>query len=314
MMTAPAAPDAEVFEEHRALLFGIAYRMLGSVAGAEDVVQETYLRALQAGDDQVRSARAYLVTIATRLCLDELKSARAQRETYVGSWLPEPIPTGAGLAPLPEAVAEERESISMAFLVLLERLTPVERAVFLLREAFGFGYAEVAGIVGRSESACRQVFHRARERVREGPRRQAVSHSEHWEITARFVQAAGSGSLAGLIALLSNSVIAWSDGGGRASSAINPIYGPWRVARFVIGVSRKSARIGELAAVELAEVNGEPGIIWRSRKGRATSVSVLEVADGRVVAIRSVRNPDKLRRFRESRGPTFAVTFEPTGA
>ncbi|MCL4230360.1 MAG: RNA polymerase sigma-70 factor [Dehalococcoidia bacterium] len=306
-MTVAAAVDAATFEEHRPLLFGVAYRMLGSAAAAEDVVQETYLRALQARAGEVRSARAYLVTIATRLCLDELKSARAQRETYVGTWLPEPLPTGDGHVLSPEAAVAERESISLAFLVLLERLTPVERAVFLLREVFAFEYAEIAGIVGRSEAACRQIFHRARERVRGGEQRQPVSPAEHREITMRFVQAAGGGSLAALIALLSESVIAWSDGGGRVASAINPIYGPSRVARFVIGISRKCIRAGELTGIEFADVNGEPGIIWRDRRGRPTSVSVLEVTAGKVVAVRSVRNPGKLRPFREARGPVFAV-------
>ncbi len=302
-MTTPATLDAATFEQHRPLLFGVAYRMLGSAAAAEDIVQETYIRASQAEATDLRSARAYLVTIATRLCLDELKSARAQRETYVGVWLPEPLPTGDSAVLGPDATVAERESISLAFLVLLESLGPVERAVFLLREVFGFAYGEIARIVARSEAACRQAFHRARERLQARGTRQPVSPTEHRQITQKFLEAAGEGNLAGLIALLSEGVVAWSDGGGLATSAINPIYGPSRVGRFVLGVARKEARVGHLATVEVAAVNGEAGIVTRDRKGRPHSVIVLEVADGGIVGVRSIRNPEKLRLFRQGSGP-----------
>ena len=294
-MTVAPSLDVGAFESYRPLLFGVAYRMLGSASSADDMVQDAYLRAATAGADEVRSLRSYLVTVVTRLCLDELKSARRRRETYTGPWLPEPIPTDH--EPLIEDSIAERESISMAFMVLLERLGPVERAVFLLREVFDYGYGEIADVVCRSEAACRQAFKRAKGRIEAGKRRFPASRTEQAAMTVRFIEAASDGDLAGLIALQTDDIVAWSDGGGRVPSAINPIFGPSRVARFVRGLVAKSVARGLLASFEMREVNGELGIVWRDRRGRVSSVTVLEVAGGRIAAIRAVRNPQKLQRF-----------------
>ncbi len=246
----------------------------------------------------MRSLRAYLVTIVTRLCLDELKSARSRRQTYVGPWLPEPVATGGGDLLSPEATMAERESISLAFLVLLERLSPVERAVFLLREVFAYEYVEIAEVVGRSEAACRQAFRRARLRVDEGRRRFRATAEEHERMTVNFVRAAGEGNLEALVALHASDVVAWMDGGGkRPGTALNPVIGADRVARSIAGIVARSAQWSDAARIEFAEVNGEFGVIWRDPAGAPTSVVVLDVAGGRVAAILAIWNPDKLARF-----------------
>lgn len=294
-MEAVLAGRDATFEEHRGLMFGVAYRMLGSVAAAEDIVQDAYLRFRNAGE-QPANPRAYLVTVVTRLCLDELKAARSQREQYIGPWLPEPLVRLGGDTPSPEEAAEREDSVSMAFLVMLEALGPVERAVFLLREVFDYDYGDIAPVVRKSEVACRQVFRRARERIAERQHRFTTSYEQRRDLTLRFLQAANEGNLAGLMEILSADVVAVSDGGGKSTAALNPVYGADRVARFVVGISRKEP----VARVELVEVNGQPGLLFMSKSGRVTSVAVVEEVDGRIAAIYAIRNPDKLRHIGEN--------------
>ncbi len=277
----------ERFERHRSLLFSIAYRMLGSVVEAEDVVQEAYLRWRRAPEDEVQSARAYLSAVVTRLSIDHLRSARARREEYVGPWLPEPLPSE------PEAPGEAvlDESLSMAFLVLLESLTPVERAVFLLREVFEYDYAEISRIVGRAEANCRQIARRARGAVAARRPRFDPSPEQHQRLTHRFVEVCSSGDMEGLLELLADDATVWSDGGGKAPAALRPIRGAEKVARFLLGVLRK-APAG--LAVRLRRINGGPGIVGYM-DGRPTHAATLDVADGRVTGVRIVANPEKLR-------------------
>jgi len=290
MEAALAGRDA-TFQEHRGLIFGVAYRMLGSVTGAEDAVQDTYLRFRNAATEPL-NPRAFLVTVVTRLCIDERKSAHARREQYIGQWLPEPLVTRPGDHPSPEDVAEREDDVSMAFLVMLEALSPVERAVFLLREVFDYDYTDIAQVVGRSESACRQAFHRARGRIAERQRRFPADYSQRRALTMRFLEAVNEGNLAGLMEILTADAVAVSDGGGKVSSARRIVHGADRVARFAIGVARKEPP----ARVELVDVNGQPGLVAYARSGRVQTVIVLDVAGGRVSALYSVRNPDKLTR------------------
>jgi RNA polymerase sigma-70 factor (ECF subfamily) len=277
----------ETFESYRPLLFSIAYRMLGSAMEAEDIVQEAYLRYRTTPEAEIRSPRAFLSTIVTRLCLNQLQSARAQRETYIGPWLPEPILTDT---------REESglESISMAFLVLLESLTPLERAVFLLREVFDYEYAEVAKIVGREEAACRQLFSRAKKHLTESrPRFQATPES-HRAILNQFLQAVIVGDLDGLTNLLAEDVTMWSDGGGKVRAATRPLYGRERVATFFLSTRRFAQ--AEMR-VEVAQVNGKDAVILRDGEGSPLYVYTFETDAGRVQAIRIVGNPDKLRHL-----------------
>jgi RNA polymerase sigma-70 factor (ECF subfamily) len=281
-----------VFEEHRPVLFGVAYRMLGTVADAEDILQEAWLRWAGADVEVVRSPRAFLVTVVTRLCLDELRSARATRETYVGPWLPEPVPTGA-LAPLefePAGAVEEMDSISYGLLVLLERLSPVERAIFLLRDVFDYDYAEIAAIVNRSEAACRQALHRARERLVDGRARFTATYEERLRLTGRFLAAAREGEMAPFLDLLAEDVVLWSDGGGVVSAAINPIYGREKVARLSL---RQALRDPGQRAVVL-DVNGLPAFAVVAH-GRVEEVVIIHGSEGLVTAMHVVRNPGKLR-------------------
>jgi RNA polymerase sigma-70 factor (ECF subfamily) len=279
-----------VFERHRRLLFSVAYRMLGSVADAEDALQDAFIRWQRASDADVRSAKAFLVTIVSRLCINHLQSARNRREQYVGEWLPEPIVTEPGNDV--SRIAQVDESVSMAVLLLLERLTPVERAVFLLREIFDYTYAEVATMLGLSETNCRQLLHRARQRVRiERPRFNA-SGQQHIELLDRFYRAAGSGDMEGLVALLSGDVVMHTDGGGKASALPLPIYGPDKVARATVFGLTKLMMLKPLQRI--VEINGEPGIVSYV-DGRPQSVFTIEVnGDGRIGAIYIVTNPEKL--------------------
>jgi RNA polymerase sigma-70 factor (ECF subfamily) len=278
-----------VFEHHRALLFSIAYRMLGSVADAEDAVQDAFIRWQRASETDVRSPKAFLVTVLSRLCINHLQSARAQRETYVGEWLPEPLVT----EPRGDAsrIAEVDESVSMAMLLLMERLTPVERAVFLLSETFDYTHAEIAGILGIGEANCRQLLKRARQHVRLERPRFSASGRQHTELLERFYQAAGSGDMDGLLALLSNDVVMHTDGGGKANALPLPIYGPDKVARAsMFGLTRLKT-LNPLQRI--AEINGEPGVVSYV-DGRPQSVFTIEVNDGRICAIYIVTNPEKL--------------------
>jgi RNA polymerase sigma-70 factor (ECF subfamily) len=280
---------AEDFEQHRSLLFSIAYRMLGSVADAEDVVQEAYLRWQQAPEAEVRSPRSYLSAVVTRLSIDRLRSARARREEYVGPWLPEPL-----LSERAEAVAvldELDESLSMSFLVLLESLNPVERAVFLLREVFAYDYEEISHIVGKSEANCRQIAHRARQSVAARRPRFERSPEQEERLTRQFVEACMNGDMEGLVGLLSEDVTLWSDGGGKVAAVPYPIHGPERVARFLLGVLRT---VPPGFSARRVRINGGPGVVGYV-EGHPTSVVALDVADGRLRGVRIVVNPQKLR-------------------
>ena len=277
------------FERHRSLLFSIAYRMLGSVADAEDVVQEAYLRWQQAPEAEVRSPRSYLSTVVTRLSIDRLRSARARREEYVGPWLPEPL-----VSERAEEVAvldELSESLSTAFLVVLESLNPVERAVFLLREVFDYDYEEISRILGKSEDNCRQIAHRARQSVAARRPRFERSPEQEERLSRQFLEACMSGDMEGLISLLSEDVTLWSDGGGKVAAAPYPIYGPERVARFLLGVLRT---VPPGFSARPAQVNGAPGVVGYV-DGSPTGVVALDVVDGRLHGVRIVVNPDKLR-------------------
>jgi len=227
------------FNAHRSLLFSIAYCMLGSRADAEDAVQETFLRWQNESGEHVQSPRSYLATIVTRLCIDSLRSARAQREVYVGPWLPEPIVTPDNSRP--DSDVELAESLTMAFMVLLESLAPLERAAFLLREVFDYDYVEIAGILGKSEASCRQMIHRAKERVAKRHRRFEPSREETDRIAASFLQAARTGDVQTLMSLFAEDAVMMSDGGGKVRAALNPVRGPDSIARFIVGVVRKGA-------------------------------------------------------------------------
>jgi RNA polymerase sigma-70 factor (ECF subfamily) len=276
-------------DELRPLLFSIAYRMLGSVADAEDVVQEAFLRYERA--DHVDSPKAWLTSVVTNLAIDQLRSARAQRETYVGEWLPEPLVDGED----PAAVAEQADTLSMAFLLLLERLTPVERAVFLLHDVFGYRYDEIAPMVGRSEANCRQLGVRARKHVETEKPRFEASRRERDELATRFFDAVQDGNVDGLLALLSADVVVSGDGGGKAPQWATPIVGADRVARLLAGVGRQIREFG--LTLERHEVNGQPGAVFRTGDGQVLLAWTVEIADGNVQALRSVINPDKLRHL-----------------
>ena len=290
--------DLAAFDRHRRLLFSVAYQMLGSVADAEDVVQDTWLRWSAADRGEVTDPRAYLVQITTRLALDRMGSARARRENYVGPWLPEPLLTGgapvasAPQAPEPEDAAELGEQVSLALLVVLETLSPAERAVFVLREAFGMSVAEVAGTLNRSEAAVRQMAHRAKEHVHARQPRFDADRQAQQEVTERFFAAVGGGDMEALLAALAPDVVLISDGGGKASAARRPITGAEKVARFLVGIAEKGGDIPGLR-IEVAEVNGLPAIVGWVGTEPFGSIS-LAVADGRIEQVLVVVNPDKL--------------------
>jgi RNA polymerase sigma-70 factor (ECF subfamily) len=276
----------ENHEDLRPYLFAIAYRMLGEVAEAEDIVQEAFLRYHEA-DVEAESPRAYLATVTTRLAIDHLRSARARREVYAGEWLPEPLVDDEGFRH-----AETADSLSLAFLHLLEQLSPVERAVFLLREVFDYPHDEVARIVGKSPAASRQILLRARRHVEEGRRRFDVSREERDEIAHRFVAAWEEGDTDALIELLAADATVYGDGGGKAPAMPVPLVGAERVAKALIGWGRQAHERG--ITHRAAAVNGQPGLVFYEPAGRVLWVAGLEIADGVVVAVRSVLNPDKL--------------------
>src|SRR5262245_1991197 len=283
--------DSTQFEAYRPLMFSIAYRMLGSVTEAEDIVQEAYLRYQATPTDQIVSHKAFLSTIVTRLCLTQLQSARAQREHYIGPWLPEPVLTGVDERFAPLQQAELHESLALAFLVLLEQLTPVERAVFLLREVFDYQYAEIAAIVGKAEAACRQLFSRAKRQIAAGRPRFNPSPQAQQQILDQFLRAAEQGELDGLMQLLSDDVELWVDGGGKArGAATRPLHGREAVAQFLFANARRATPSSH---VEIADVNGEPALIVRAG-GEVRLVLSIGVDQGRICAIWMMRNPDKL--------------------
>jgi RNA polymerase sigma-70 factor, ECF subfamily len=290
------------FEAERPHLFAVAYRMLGSAAEAEDVLQEAFVRWDEKKADTretIESPRAFLTTIVVRLCLDQLKSARARREKYVGPWLPEPIaakaPYGDDVAARPDARAELAESLSIAFLVLLERLSPLERAAFLLREVFDRPFDEVATTLGTSEAACRQLVSRARAHVDEGRPRFSASDEKKQALLQAFLGACSSGDPAVLSRLLADDVVLRSDGGGKVHAALKPVYGPDRVSRFVFGVMKKGMA-GTTGLVDLTTINGEPAIVIRDESGHAKSVLILAIANDRIADVFIVVNPEKLAR------------------
>lgn len=286
-----ASPEAS-FEPNRRRLLGLAYRMLGSMADAEDAVQEAYLRWHGADREKVADAKSYLMTTVTRICLDVLGSARARHEEYVGPWLPEPVVDTAALAP--DSGTELAEDLSIALLLTLDRLTPLERAAFLLHEVFDFSFGEVAAALERSEAACRQLATRARNHVRTvQPRGTGAGQiaGRHAQLLAAFVAAAQSGDLDGLVGLLAEDVRVVTDGGGKVAAALNVIEGADRAARFLIGATRKGWR--EDYRLRLATINGLPGLIVEGEKG-VVQTSAFEVEGGRIRALYVVRNPDKL--------------------
>jgi RNA polymerase sigma-70 factor (ECF subfamily) len=285
----------ESFESYRPYLFAIAYRMLGSAMDAEDMVQETYLRSQGTPLDTIRSLKAFLTTIIIRLCVDQLQLARRKREVYVGPWLPEPILTAA--TPASEDPAERvdrEESISLAFLVLLEQLQPFERAVFLLREVFAYEFAEIATMLDKSEAACRRSFSRAKKHLSEHRPRFPASPDTHRQMLTGFLQAAQGGDMIPLMDLLAENVTLWADAGGKIKqAALRPIVGRDAVARFSLGTVRF---LPEDSRVELAEVNGQAAVIIRT-SGQALFVLSIEVEAGRIQAIRISANPEKLARI-----------------
>lgn len=288
----------DVFDRHRRLLFSVAYQMLGSVADAEDAVQDAWLRWSAGDRDDVADPRAYLVRVVTRLALDRLDSARARRESYVGPWLPEPLLTGrdtvaAAPAPAdPTAAAELGEQVSMALLVVLETLSPAERAVFVLREVFGLPVAETAAALGRTEPAVRQMAHRAREHVQARRPRFDADHVAQREVTERFLAACAGGDVEALLAALAPDAVLVSDGGGKAKAALRPITGADKVARFTIGIAGQGMALPGLR-IEIADVNGSPAVVaWD--EGVPLLTMSLVVTDGLVAQVLVVRNPDKL--------------------
>lgn len=287
----PAEQRLEAFLYNRPLLLSIAYRMLGSVADAEDILQETYLRWLQSSDEEIRSVKAFLVTVATRLCINQLQSARVQRERYVGEWLPEPFVSTPESDP--SALPQIDESLSLAFLLLLERLTAVERAVFLLREVFDYEYADIARIVNQGEVNCRQIFRRARLHLKESRPRFDASPALKQKLLQEFFEATSRGDMAGLLQLFSEDITVHTDGGGKASALLNPIHGRENSARVIIGADKKFR--SRDAVIRIVQVNGQPGLVGYVH-GRAKTVLTVDVVDGRIRNVYILRNPEKLQR------------------
>ncbi len=310
-MPGPADVAGAAEAEYRPLLFSIAYGMTGSVGDAEDIVQDAFLgltRARQAGTT-ITDLKAYLTTAVTRLGINYLSSARVRRETYVGDWLPEPVVVPAD-SPGPAEYAELADSLSMAFLVLLEALSPVERAVFMLREVFGYGYPDVARITAKTEVNCRQIFARARQRIAAGGQARGSAPSparraEGEELARRFFETADGGDMDALLGMLAPDVVFHADGGGKAQAIGAPLHGRKGVARLLAGLFRRGRYLG--TSVRLAWVNGKPGAVGYDAQGRVLTVFELEVAGGVVQAIRAVVNPDKLRHI----GPVSDVARRP---
>ncbi len=296
----PTVSDTEVFEAHRGLMFAMAYRMLGSVADAEDAIQDAWLRWTAVPRSDIAEPRAYLVRIITNTALNRLRSARARRESYVGPWLPEPVLTDAS----PDAAerAELAESVSVAMLVVLESLAPEERAAFVLREVFGFAPAEIGEALGRSDAAVRQLVHRAREHVRARRPRFDVDKGQQREVTERFLAAATGGDLDQLMEVLAPEVRLTGDGGGIARAPLRPIVGAAKVVRFIAAISGRPYMGIEISgmAIDIAEINGSPGVVV-SAAGRVITTMTAVVADGRITEIQLIANPDKLRAITAGR-------------
>jgi RNA polymerase sigma-70 factor (ECF subfamily) len=291
-MDAPQPNDEAAL---RALMFSIAYRMAGSVTEAEDLVQEAFFRLERARQSGVvvESPKAYLAATTTRVAIDHMRSARVRRESYVGTWLPEPIV--ADLHDSPEQMAELSDSLSMAFLVLLESLSPVERAVFLLREVFDYPYEDIAQIVDKSETNCRQIFRRAREHVGAHHARYEASTERSEALVRSFLAAARDGDFDQLVELLAADVAFYGDGGGKATAVAQPLYGRDQVATFILALFKRAPRLG--VTLEAVLVNGGPGFITHDPQGKIISVLSLEVLDGVIQAVRGIVNPDKLQHL-----------------
>ncbi|MFI6582457.1 RNA polymerase sigma-70 factor [Embleya sp. NPDC050493] len=281
-----------IFEEHRSLLFSVAYRMLGSAADAEDVVQDAWLRWSSADRARITQPKAYLVRIVTNLAVDTLRSARVQRESYVGPWLPEPILTGPDIA----EDAARAESVSLAMLVVLESLTELERAVFILKEVFGFPYGEIAEAIDRSEATVRQLGHRARSHVQARRPRFSADRESRRVVTERFFAASMGGDLNELMQVLAPDVTIWTDGGGKVRAALRPIHGAEKVAAWLIGIGKRpyqGVALEDMRA-EVVQINGEPAVLALGNGRPITVVTVEPDAEGRIVGIRVIANPDKL--------------------
>lgn len=286
-------PHAAAFETHRRLLTGVAYRMLGSVSDAEDMVQETWLRWMRADLNEVKTPKSWLLTIVSRLCLDRLKSAQVQREEYYGTWLPEPLlPEG----PNSTAADEVDESVSIALLMVLEKLSPAERAGFLLHEVFGHTFDEIGEILGKSSVNCRKLVSRARERVRAEKPRFSTTNGEHEELLSRFLNACRVGEMEPLMDLLGEGVSLYSDGGGKANALPQVLTGRDAIAKFFVGVAKLGGSGGGFLHTRATNFNGAPGMLIDFEGHPATALS-LDIQNGKIVKIFAHRNPDKLRAF-----------------
>lgn len=289
--------DIEAFRADKPLLFSIAYRMLGSASDAEDVLQDAWVRYRSADRSAVRSPRAFMTTVVTRLCLDRLKSAQKTREEYIGPWLPEPVLTSE--LENPEAMLERSESVTLAFLVLLEKLSPEERAVFILKDIFDYQHSEIAEILGTTSENSRQLLHRAKSRLAEGRQQLTGTTDSRRAIAERFARAFASGDAAALTTLLRSDVGLWSDGGGKASAARRPLLGRDDVLNFLVGLHRVAHTTGVIddASLRVEDVNSEPALVLRIGP-KLESIFVLSIDDNESVSgIRVVRNPDKLQRI-----------------
>jgi RNA polymerase sigma-70 factor (ECF subfamily) len=287
---------SELYGELRPLMFSIAYRMVGSASEAEDIVQEAFLRFHRESGKgtAIDSPKAYLSAVTTRLSIDHLRSARVRRESYVGTWLPEPLLTDPGSDVAGHA--ETADSLSMAFLVLLESLSPVERAVFLLREVFDYEYDEIATVVGKSEDNCRQIAVRARRQIEAKKPRFEASRQRREELARRFFDAVSEGDTQGLIGLLAADVVAYGDGGGKAPAFPRPVHGRERVARLLLGATARGERLGVIGMRAVA-INGQPGALFLDPDGRPIAAVTLDIADDLVQTVRAVANPEKLRHL-----------------
>jgi RNA polymerase sigma-70 factor (ECF subfamily) len=292
---------AHIFQHYRLLLFSIAYRMLGSATDAEDIVQDAFLRWLQIRDKDVQSPKAYLSTIVVRLCIDQLRSAREQREIYVGPWLPEPIATGQ----MPELseTAAQAEALSLAFLLLLEKLNPLERAIFLLRNVFDYEYSEIATIVEKSEANCRQIFHRAQRHLDESHVRFSASREQQERITTRFLQASLNGDMQGLLSLLSNDIVSIGDSGGKApfKAGRRPVYGPDNVLRGYFGALRS---FPNSVTTRITDLNGQPALVGYVNE-KPIGAILLQIEGEQITYLYYIVNPEKLNwvEIRHSHGP-----------
>jgi len=283
-------PHMETFEEYRPLLFAIAYRMLGTVNEAEDMVQDTYLRYQAVDPATIQAPKAFLTTVISRLCLDYLRSAQVKREQYIGPWLPEPLPTQSDRMDDPAETVEVHETLSMAFLILIQQLSPLERAIFLLREVFDYGYEEIARIVGREEAACRQLFSRAKKHLTENRPRYSSPPEAHMALFAQFLQSCRTGDIASLQTLLAEDVGMWADGGGKVQTATRPLSGRTSVLALLRGLL---ARLTPDMTFEVVVLNNRPALITRE-KGIVTTTLSVETDETHIRKIWMTRNPDKL--------------------